>query len=319
VTPVALAGVIGLATFAACTVTTRVAVRPLERAMLGLARTGRCSGTDLLAVRLLPLGIASLTILVFVLPAFARFEPRGLDESAGLPILAAALLGAILLAAAAWRVIRDLRATRLLVRGWLERARPVAWLDSNAFVVDTPEPLVAVTGIVRTRIFLSARVLAACGPAEIAAVVEHERGHLRAADNFKRLLLRACPGALRCGSHDRALEHAWSVVTEDAADAFAIRRGVEGLDLASALVAIVRLGPAPSLDAPVSPFHEGDDLERRVRRAVDPMEPPEAPLALGLLRAVVLALPLAVLLTAAIPGTLYAVHQFVERGVAFMR
>jgi hypothetical protein len=49
------------------------------------------------------------------------------------------------------------------------------------------------------------------------------------------------------------------------------------------------------------------------------MEPPEAPLALGLLRAVVLALPLAVLLTAAIPGTMYAVHQFVERGVAFMR
>jgi Peptidase family M48 len=319
VTLVALAGVIALATFAVCAITTRIAIRPVERAMIGLARTRRCSPTDLLALRLLPLGIAGLTIFVFVLPAFALFEPRGLEESAGAPLLAAALLGAVLLAAAAWRAVRDLRATRLLVRSWLTRARPVQWVDANAFAVDTPEPLVAIAGILRTRIFLSERVLAACEPAEIAAVVEHERGHLRAADNLKRLLLRACPGALRLGSHDRAVEHAWSAVTEDAADAFAIRRGVGGLDLASALVAIVRLGPAPSLDAPLSPFHEGDDLERRVRRAMDPNEPPEAPPALGVLRAAVLALPLAALVTAAIPGALHSVHQFVERGVAFMR
>jgi Zn-dependent protease with chaperone function len=319
VTPVALAGVIALATFAVCTVAARIAVRPVERAMIGLALTRRCTATDLLALRLLPPGIACATVFIFVLPAFALFEPRGLEESAGVPILAAALLGAVLLAAAAWRIIRDVRATRLLVRSWLERARPIAWVDSNAFAVDTPEPLVAVAGILRTRIFLSERVLLACGPAEIAAMVEHERGHLRAADNFKRLLLRACPGALRVGSHDRAVERAWSVVTEDAADACAIRRGVGGLDLASALVAIVRLGPAPPLDAPLSPFHEGDDLERRVRRAVDPDELPDPPLALGLMRAAALALPLAAPLTAAIPGTLYAVHQFVERGVAFMR
>jgi hypothetical protein len=37
------------------------------------------------------------------------------------------------------------------------------------------------------------------------------------------------------------------------------------------------------------------------------------------LRAAVLALPLAALVTAAIPGALHSVHQFVERGVAFMR
>jgi Zn-dependent protease with chaperone function len=319
VTPVALAGVIALATFAACIVTTRIAIRPVERAMVDLARTRRCSAIDLLALRLLPLGIACLTVFIFVLPAFALFEPRGLEESAGVPMLAAAVVGAVLLTAAVWRAIRDLRATRRLVRGWLKRARPVTWVDANAFAVDTPEPLVAVAGILRTRIFLSERVLAACEPAEIAAVVAHERGHLRAADNFKRLLLRACPGALRVGSHDRAVEHAWSVVTEDAADAFAIRRGVGGLDLASALVAIVRLGPAPPLDAPLSLFHEGDDLERRVRRAMDPNDPPESPLALGVLRGAVLGLPLAALVMAAIPGTLHAVHQFVERGVAFLR
>jgi Peptidase family M48 len=320
-TAVWMAAIVALAAFGVVTITVRLASRPLERAALRLAGAGRCRSGDLLTLRLLPLGAAAIVVCILILPAFVRFEPRGHEESAGAPIVALAAAGAALLASAGWRMLRDVQATRRLVRTWLARATSIDAGDVrlDAFAVDTPEPLVAITGIVRHRLFLSRRVLAACTPAELAAVVAHERAHARTFDNLRCLLVRACVGAWRRGRHDHEMERAWSAAVEHDADEYAIRGGVSGVDLASALVNVVRLGQSPLLDAPVSAFHEGDDLQRRVGLALGSTSRGQRARLMQLTRAGVLALPLAAAAAAASPGALLWVHEAVEAAIAFMR
>jgi Peptidase family M48 len=320
-TAVWMAAIVALAAFGVVTTIVRLAARPLERAALRLAGAGRCRSGDLLILRLLPLGAAAIVVCIFVLPAFVRFEPRGHEESAGAPIVALAAVGAALLASAGWRMVRDVQATRRLVRIWLARARSIETgnVRLDAFAVDTPEPLVAITGFVRHRLFLSERVLAACKPGELAAVIAHEHAHARTYDNLRCLLVRACVGAWRRGRNDHEMERAWSAAVEHDADEYAIRAGVAGVDLASALVNVVRLGQSPLVDAPVSAFHEGDDLQRRVGRALGNTSCGRRPRLLQLTRAAVLALPLAALAAAASPGALLWVHEAVERAIAFMR
>jgi hypothetical protein len=316
-----MAGIVALAAFGVVTTAVRLAARPLEHAALKLARAGRCRSGDLLTLRLLPLGTAAIVVCIFILPAFVRFEPRGHKESAGVLIVALAAVGAALLASAGRRMRRDVQATRRLVRTWLNRARPIDAGDVrlDAFAVDTPEPLVAITGFVRHRLFLSERVLAACTPVELAAVVAHERAHARTFDNLRYLLVRACVGAWRRGRHDQEMERAWLAGVEHDADEHAISRGIAGVDLASALVKVVRLGQSSLLDAPVSAFHEGDDLQRRVGLALGSMGCGERPRLMQLTRAAVLALPLAASAAAAWPGALFRVHEAVERAIAFLR
>ena len=320
-TAVWMAAIVALATFGVVTTTVRLAARPLERAALRLAGAGRCRSGDFLTLRLMPLVAAGIVVCILILPAFARFEPRGHEESAGAPIVALAAVGAALLASAGWRVLRDVRATRRLVRTWLARARPLDAGDIllDAFAVDTPEPLVAITGFVRHRLFLSERVLAACKPAELAAVVAHERAHARTFDNLRCLLVRACVGACRRDRHDHEMERAWSAAVEHDADEYAIRGGVAGVDLASALVNVVRLGQSPLLDSPVSAFHEGDDLQRRVGLALGNTSCGQRPRLMQLTRAAVLVLLLAAAAAAASPAALFRVHEAVEVAIAFMR
>ncbi len=89
----------------------------------GLIRLRASSAPDaLLLLKLVP-GVAALffTFVVF-LPAHWRFEPEGVEESAGYTLVALGILGAVTLALAVRRAVRDAGATRLVERGWRERA-----------------------------------------------------------------------------------------------------------------------------------------------------------------------------------------------------
>jgi hypothetical protein len=316
-----LSVIVSLATFSAAIIAIRLCLRPLQRAALSGAREGRVRPDDLLFLRFAPVLIASLVISLLILPAFLLFEPRGRTETAGLPILALAALGAALVITAIRRVVRALRATRTLTREWLGRARPLlrSGLKVPAFVVDVPYPLVAATGSIRPRLFVSECVLRVCGEAELDAIFAHEAGHVAAWDNLRRLLLRACPDTLRGNGTERALERAWSAAAEAAADAFALDHGVDAVDLAASLIAVARAGRPPALAAIASAFVEEDDVERRVRRALGQPLPGQAPVWARLLRPAAAILVLGVMALAVIPGSLARIHRVVELGVGFLR
>jgi len=313
--------IVSLATFALAVGVARLIWRPLQRAGLTLAPEGRCLADDLVFLRLAPALTALVVVTVLVVPAFLLFEPRGRTEAAGVPILLLASVGAALVGASMCRAVRALWTTHALTREWLARATPLVrpGLLLPAFIVNTPESLVAVTGIVRRRLFVSDRVLAACGPQELDAILAHEAGHVGSADNLRRLLIRACPDAFWRAPEDHALERAWSSAAEEAADRFALRRGVDAVDLASALVAVARVGTPPRPASIASTFIEEDDVERRVRRALGGSARASVPGWLRLLRGAGLALHLIALGVAAAPGALSGIHEAVELAVGFLR
>jgi hypothetical protein len=117
-------------------------------------------------------------------------------------------------------------------------------------------------GVLRPRIFVAETVLGALSPAELRALLAHERAHLTAGDNLRRLLLRAC-APLPWPAQARRLERRWQEASEGAADV----RANAGLDLALALVATARLAPPGArLELGAAAFHSGGAVARRVRR-----------------------------------------------------
>jgi hypothetical protein len=129
-------------------------------------------------------------------------------------------------------------------------------------------PVVSLVGIVRPRLFVSDRVLEACTPDEVAAMVGHEWGHLVARDNLKRLALHACPDLLAWLPAGRAIERHWHEAAEESADDWTARGGrASAFALANALLKVARLTPeAPPRLPLLSWLYSGDGFERRVRR-----------------------------------------------------
>jgi len=224
----------------------------------------------LLRLRLLPAGAAMIGAVGLVLPLFVWFEPVNTEERVARTLILGGVIGATLLSVAVLRGVRSLGATARLARVWRASGRPLTGCDAPfpVFVVDEPLPAVAVVGFRRPELFISAQVLRDCPDEEVRAMIAHECAHVTSRDNLKRLLLRVCPGM---GSASRALDRAWHRASEEAADALAASRFPElALPLAQALVRVARLMPVHTVDAPVSAFHPGGDVEVRVRRLLQP-------------------------------------------------
>ncbi len=224
----------------------------------------------LLRLRLLPAAAAAIGAVGLVLPLFVWFEPVNTQERIARTLIFGGVLGLTLLSVGVLRGIRALGATARLARAWRASGRPLEGCDAPlpVFVVDEPLPAVAVVGFQRPELFISAQVLRDCPDDEVRAMIAHECAHVTSQDNLKRLLLRVCPGI---GSASGALDRAWNRASEEAADALAASRFPElALPLAQALVRVARLMPIHTVDAPVSAFHPGGDVEMRVRRLLQP-------------------------------------------------
>lgn len=268
------------------------------------ARTAR----RLFARRVLPALAGFVVAGGLTLPGFLLIEPRDVDERAGLAFCVFAVAGALAIVQALRRGTADWWATRRLRRGWLREAQPLELAAPvPAYRIRHPFPVVSVVGIVRPRLFVAEQVIEHLSPAELRAVVAHEAGHVAAADNLKRLLVRLAP-ALPWSGAARALEERWEQAAEEAADEHA----GAALDLATALVKTARLAPAGSrIEMPVATFHRGSPLARRVSRltraagsAPVPSRPPRR-------RAAGLAVGAAAVL-AVWPQSLPLVHRVVE-------
>jgi len=268
----------------------------------------------LFRLRLLPAVLAAIAGFGISLPIFVAFEPFDTDEPVSRTLVAVALGGIILLARAGWRAYAAWRATERISREWQRCGRRIdpARLGIDAafpvHAIDASFPMVAVVGVVRPVLFVAERVLAECSDEEVRAMIAHECAHVDARDNLKRFALRACPDLLGLSE---GVTRTWTSAAEEAADAAAVgsRPGC-ALDLAHALIRVARLAPG-STPALASSFYPGGDIERRVRRLVEPIAAPDVPRVVsGLLASTAVALAAAAVFLA---PTLHQVMEAIVR------
>lgn len=277
----------------------------------------------LLCLRFVPGAIASLITLTIVTPAFAIYEPFGLDETMGPALALLASLAIFQIGTSVVRAARSALLTARIERIWLRSSSP---LDAEiagslpAFVVDSPSPIVALVGVFSPKLMAARTIVAACSPSELASIVGHERGHLQAADNLKRWLMASLPDALRWTPMHREIAAAWHHAAEDAADDASTGGDVVArAKLAALLLKVARLAPRPLWEsAIVSPFVENDGLDRRVRRLLQPDLEPPAPLAIVPMIAMT-TIVIAAVAAVSSPAALEAIFEALERLVAFGR
>ena len=203
--------------------------------------SARTRANFLFTLRALPFLLSGWITLGFVLPAFLRFEPRSSNEMLGLRLLTLAALGAFVIAAAAVRSSRILTATHRAQKEWgtHSRALRIAGVEIPVYASEI-SPLLAVTGLFRPQVFVSARVVEKLSPSELFAAIAHEVAHVSALDNLKQLILKitGAPKWLKLGLGSDAM---WVSASEMAADEGALVGGATALDLSSALVKVAAL------------------------------------------------------------------------------
>ena len=76
-----------------------------------------------------------------------------------------------------------------------------------------------------SRLFVASHVLDSLSEDEVLAAVAHERGHLAARDNLKRMLLRVCCDMMAIVPRGKTIGHAWTGSSEGAKDEYAASLG----------------------------------------------------------------------------------------------
>ena len=248
-----------LACFGLVQVVTGSVVYGLAQRVIGMASRlpARSAARLLLAVRLLPAGAGLFVILGLCLPSYLWLEEEPASEPVSLLCVAAAATGATILGIG---MIRTLRA-------WIRSPR-VSGPDAiriegeNCCLIDSTQPVLALTGVFHSRMLLSPPVLRALPPKELSLALGHERAHRASRDNLKRVLLRLAPLPVP------ALDRAWSKFAEWSADDAAVDGDADRcLTLASALVRFAKLS-VPERISQLASYLLADehDLATRVER-----------------------------------------------------
>jgi Zn-dependent protease with chaperone function len=164
----------------------------------------------------------------------------------------------------------------------------------GALVVDYPTAAAYCLPGLRSRIVISVGTLELLGRGELAAVLAHERAHLRERHDLVLLpftaLLRAFPRSATCAD----AHHAVALLVEMLADDHTLRTR-PARELVSALV---RFGTAGTCPAPAGALAAGGEVAARVTRLLQPARPlPVAAVATILFAAALLVtVPVALLL-----------------------
>jgi peptidase M48-like protein len=225
------------------------------------------------ALRLMPAFVSFAFVAGLFVPSYWRFEPREAIEGFDVTLTACAAAAALMLAVGFARGLRACRDAARRTREWIRAGRAVR-LDGvtiPAFIVDAGAPLMVLTGIFRSRIFVSRQLLDALTPAELKATIDHEMSHSQARDNLKRLAMRLAPDFLSSTAIAAGLERRWASAAEHAADrAAAGDDPAARCELAAALVKVAKLMPQPAMPLePISTLVGGGDLASRVERLLD--------------------------------------------------
>jgi Zn-dependent protease with chaperone function len=266
----------GLSAHALASTVAALVVAVAWRRVAGLPLSPAAAASRLFQLRLVPSLLGALTALL-VVSAYALWETHGELERVGPLALASAAGGLVLLGAGAWRGVSAARHTSTIRRALVRAsgARLPA-LPLPAYVVDSRFPVVALVGLVVSRLFVARRVIDTCTSDEFDAVIAHEQAHARTRDNLRRLVMIAAPDALGLVPVGERMQRAWLHAAELAADEWAAAR-TNGVLLASALVKVARLATTRPAPLPASALYRGEPIAERVHRLLEPGATPPAP------------------------------------------
>ena len=247
-------------------------VRAVSQFALDYCAAGspRVAARILFTLRMLPVALAALFVFGLCIPSYVWLEPAVTAEQVG-PLCA--VLGILAAAACSISVARSVgvlfdsrRFNRACASRHPETRLP--GLPSSLFVLESPSPILAMSGLFRPRLLISRAVLDALSSEELDAALRHERSHQASRDNFKRLLFLLAPDSFPFTRTLRQLEHHWSRFIEWAADDDAAAGDSHrAVSLAAALVRVARLGSSPGLPVlSTSLLACNHDLSARVDR-----------------------------------------------------
>ncbi len=295
-------------------------VAPRVIRMLGRVRP-RVSANWLLALRMLPAGVAIFVVTVLCVPSYLELEPDGMMERVGGFGLSAAVMGLLIGCISIARAMRAIWRSSRYARYCEQVGRPLRLPGERlpVWVIEGVAPLFALVGIFHPRLVISRRVLQELSAEQLAAVLRHERGHRVAHDNFKRLLVLLSPDWFPLARHFRGLQllnRSWASHTEWAADDSAAGGDPrQALSLAEALVRTARVRAVFSPPLLVSSFiADGHDYSVRVERLLGARTPgaegvrhPEV--LTGVVIAAMMSLPMAAWIVYALLPAVYRVLE----------
>lgn len=153
--------------------------------------------------------------------ACRRLAPSGMSLLT-IAVLALALLAVLVVTRATASAVRQLRADWRL-RGGLQRRAQRHTAGIPVVVVEEPRAQAFCAGLLRPRVYLSSGALARLSPAELEAVLAHERHHLERRDPLRLLVARVLADALFFLPSLRRLADRYGALSEVAADQAATR------------------------------------------------------------------------------------------------
>ncbi len=156
----------------------------------------------LLALRLLPAALALALVAGLCVPSYLLLEQEASVEKVGWLCLALAALAGCLWAASIARSLRAAARSARHSRDW-EKVGSLSEIDGArkpVCLVDSPAPLLALAGVLHTRLVMSRQVARVLTREQLQAALRHEEAHRMAHDNLKRLLLLFSPASCRDGT-----------------------------------------------------------------------------------------------------------------------
>jgi Zn-dependent protease with chaperone function len=255
-----------------------IAVGLTWRRVAGWPAPAAVAARRLFLLRLAP-SLAGACAVLLVVAGYARWETHVEIERVGRLALVSAAAGLALLVSGVWRAARVARRTVRIRQALVLASRTrLLTVPIPAYIVDSRFPVVALVGLVMTRLFVARRVIDACTGDEFDAVIAHEQAHARTRDNLRRLAMTAAPDGLGLLPAGERMQQAWLRAAELAADQWAAEQ-TDGVHLAAALVKVARLATMQPEPLPASALYRGEPIAERVHRLLEPAKsvPPPRP------------------------------------------
>lgn len=158
---------------------------------------------------------------------------------------------------ATWALLQAARAVRVLLRKRTLGSGPM-----GSVIVGGPDIVVAAAGLTRPKVIVSAGALTILDDAELAASLEHERGHIARSHRFILVYAAICRALGRLLPGGRAAVAELAFHLERDADAYALARTHDRSALASAICKAADLAPPT---AAITALGGGRSVARRVR------------------------------------------------------